>query len=102
MSFFRRLFARKTEQSAQQYADQMVALNQHVVDCLQIALFKHCFELVGGCYQGMRSDPIAAHMKLTCTGEGPNKTSLANSTDEERAIAKSLAAEVMQAEATGF
>ena len=81
MGFFKRLFGGATEPSAQQYAEQMLEINQRFVEWLQVALFKHCIEFIMTRYPEMRPDPIAAHMKLTCTGEGPNRH-LENSTPE--------------------
>jgi tetratricopeptide (TPR) repeat protein len=102
MGFFKRFFSVTHTPSQEQHVEQMEELNRRFVDWLQAALFKHCVEFVIVRYPGRRPDPIGAHMKLTCTGEGPNETSLANSTPEERSLGESLAAEAMQADATGF
>lgn len=101
MGIFQRLFGGRQSRETQQ-AQVMVELSRQIEELYSLHAFRLCWEYLEA--QGVSGDdvsPIAAHMKLTCTSEGPNEKSLAQSTPEQRALAERYAQQAMATDAHG-
>lgn len=93
MSFIRRLFSRRGQSEPNQ--NDISAIYEKCIEILGVEIFRRSIDLAAKRYPGEVADPIGAHIKLYCTGEGENERSLKNSTAEQRAIARVVANEIM-------
>ena len=80
----------------------MSSVYETAVEFLTVELFRRAVGLVESRFPGQNADPIAAHVKIYCTGESENERSLAASTPTDRKLAREMAAEIMASDVSGL